>query len=66
MHFNAVYRYEVATSRGCLRAQNLLGMMYFDGNGVPKLREKAFSMFQEAGRVSLNLYGALSCADFSW
>jgi hypothetical protein len=44
-------RYELASSNGCLRAVNILGMMYYEGLGVPKLREKAFALFEEASLV---------------
>lgn len=45
--------YELAASNGCLRAVNILGMMYYEGLGVPKLREKAFALFEEASLVVL-------------
>lgn len=44
--------YELAASNGCLRAVNILGMMYYEGLGVPKLREKAFALFEEASLVA--------------
>ncbi|CAE7561547.1 SEL1L2, partial [Symbiodinium microadriaticum] len=44
----AVKWYVAASSRGCSRARNLLAMMYFEGKGVPKLKEKAYELFKQA------------------
>lgn len=52
-------RYELASSNGCLRAVNILGMMYYEGLGVPKLKEKAFALFEEASLVASTIFLAL-------
>ena len=48
-----VARYEAASTRGCMRARNLLAMLYFDGKGVPKRKEKAYDLFKQAAQVCL-------------
>ena len=40
--------YEQAASAGCVRAQNNLGMMLFDGRGGPKSPGQAASWFRLA------------------
>ena len=41
----------MAAANGCLRAVNILGMFYYEGLAVPKLKEKAFALFEEASLV---------------
>lgn len=55
------HRYDKAIKNGSSEAENLLGVLYFHGRGVPRLREKAFELFSAAHNNG-NLHGTNNIA----